>query len=161
MKAKKSLVLILVVLFTMLQCTVLNYLQVFKIKPDILLILVLFFSLYYGRFYALGVGVLCGLFAQATSGIGSGAVVFVYALGGLILAHLTSFIYKQNILSQMLISFIFTFLVYLSLFFTFHLLDIQPPLLNALFFVILPASFYTACIAPFLFYFLKMAFNIR
>ncbi len=161
MKPKKLLILFLVVLFIVLECTVLNYLEILKVKPDTLLILIIFFSLYYGRTYGLGVGALCGLFKEATCGISYGAFVFVYSLGGLILGHFSRLVYRQKVFGQICISFGFSLLIYFSLFCLFLTYNVNLPSFNSLISVILSVSVYTALITPALFHFLKTVLNVR
>ncbi len=161
MKRQKLIILLLIMFFTVLECTALRSIRIIGIKPDLLLLLVLFFGLYGSRFYALGVGVLCGMFVEATSGIHAGVAVGLYSVAGLVLTLLTRVVYKQRIIDQIIIAFIATFLIYLGLFFSFGVYALGPPLLETLIYVILPASCYTACVAPFLFYFLKMACSIK
>ena len=156
MLPRKLLILFLIILFTVLQSTLLNYIQIFRSKPDLLLILVIFFSLRFGRIYALGVGALCGVFVEATSALPSGAAFFSYSLGGLILAHFARWVYAQKVLGQMGIAFIFTFSIYLSLFFLFQIYNANLSLLNSLVFIILPACLYTALVCPALLRFLRL-----
>lgn len=160
MKPGKLLILFSIILFTILQCTVLNYVRIFRIKPDILLILVIFFSLNFGRIYGLIVGALCGLFSEATCGVPAGAVVFVYSFGGLLLGHISRWVVNLRIFGQMAISFIFSFVIYFFLFFLFQTLGANLPLFNSLISVILPASFYTAAVSPVLFRFLKTIYSL-
>ena len=182
MLSKKLLILFIVVLFTVLQCTLLNYIRIFEIKPDILLILIIFFSLYHGQIYGLAVGALCALFSEATCGLPTGAAVFTYSLGGLLLGHIARWVYKRGIFGQMSMSFIFCCVIYLFLFLVFQTFGATSvryslsngavpirwqasngaglSLVNALSFIILPASFYTACISPLVFRFLKIVLNI-
>ena len=156
MKLKRKLqVLLLIVLFTVLQSTVLNYIQILQNKPDILLILVIFFSLTFGQIYGLTTGATCGLFSEVSSGIPPGAAIFVYSLGGLILGHIGSLIYRQRIFGQMGITFVFSFATYLTLFLLLQSFNVNLSLFNATVAVILPTSFYTAIVAPFIFRFLK------
>ncbi|MBL7084973.1 MAG: rod shape-determining protein MreD [Candidatus Omnitrophica bacterium] len=158
---KKLLILLLVILFTLLQSTVLNYIRIFKVKPDILLILIIFFSLKLGRIYGLIVGALCGLLNEATSGIPSGVAVLVYSFGGLLLGHIGKWVYNQKLLGQLCITFVFSFTIYLSLFFLSQTFNASLSLFAILVSTILPVSLYTAAISPFLFRFLKIALNIK
>jgi cell shape-determining protein MreD len=167
--SRKLLILFLIILFTVLQCTVLDYIRIFKTKPDILLILVIFFSLYYGQRYGLAVGALSGMFSEATSGIPSGIIVLVYSIGGIVLGRMGRWVYlapvhrgggyNQKILWQMAVSFIFTFTVYLSLFLILHATKGDLSCFKALISVILPSSFYTAFIAPLVFLALGAGFT--
>lgn len=162
MKLKtKVIILFLIILFTILQCTALNYIQILKSKPDILLILIIFFSLHYGRIYGLTVGALCGFFSEATSGIPGHLAVFTYSLGGLFLGHLGRWIWNQKIVGQLSTSFVFSLAIYLFLFFLFKTFQANLSLFSALVFIILPASFYTAAVSPVLFRFLKLVFKIK
>ncbi|MCQ9208799.1 MAG: hypothetical protein NG712_05420 [Omnitrophica bacterium] len=161
MSVKKSLILLLIILVTVLQCTILNRIRIFNVKPDILLSLVVFFSLYYGRSYALAVGAFCGVLAEATCGLPSGYVIFAYSLGGLILGHLARWINKQTAFSEIAISFIFSFVIYSFL--SVVLLqnfNTDLSLFKALIFIVFPASFYTALCAPITFRFLKTVLSI-
>lgn len=160
MKINKFLMLFLVIGFTVLQCTALEYIRIFKVKPDILLILIIFFSLYYGRTYGLIVGALCGIFSEATSGMPAGFTILTYSLAGLILGHIGRWVYNQKIFSQIGISFIFIFVIYLTLLFAFRAPELNRFLSDILIFIILPASLYTACLTPVLFYFLKLILNL-
>ena len=155
MKAKKPLILFLIILFTVLQCTALNYIQIFKVKPDILLILIIFFSLYYGRIYGLIIGAVCGLFSELSSGIPPGFAVLTYSLAGLILGYIGRWVVNLRIFGQLYISFIFSIAVYTFLFLLFQIFKANLSLFNALIFIILPASFYTAAISPVIFRFLR------
>ena len=171
MKFRNLAILFLIILFTVLQCTVLNYLQIFKTKPDLLLILIIFCSLYYGQLYGLFVGAVCGLFSEATSGISLGFAVFAYSLGGFILGYSARWVYpipaykstrySETFLSQICISFIFSVAVYSILFFLLQINNRDLSLFKTLIFIILPASLYTAAVAPALLYFLKTTFNIE
>lgn len=161
MKPNKLLIFSLVILFAVLQATLFNYIRIFRIKPDVLLLLVIFFSFYYGRIYGLVVGALCGLFSEATSAVPTAAVVFLYSFGGLILGQLGRWVLSLRALGQMSISFIFSFVIYFFLFFLLQTSGANLSIFNSLISVILPASFYTAAVSPVLFYFLKTVFYIQ
>lgn len=161
MKHKKILVLFLIILFAVLQNTALNYIRIFSIKPDLLLILVIFFALYYGQIYGMTIGALCGLFGEATSGIPTGIMVLAYSFGGLVLGHIGKLIYNRKTASQLCISFVFTLSIQLLLFVIFQTRSANLSFLNAFIFIILPASFYTAGVSPWVFIFLKTILNIK
>lgn len=161
MLSRKLLILFTIILFTILQSTVLNYIQIFKTKPDILLILVIFFSLNFGRIYGLSVGAICGFFGETTSGFPSGSLVFVFSLGGLILGHIGRLVYNQRILGKVCISFISTFIIYFFLFLLLQSSNTNLPLFNTIIFIILPASIYTAAVSPVIFSFLNLILQVK
>jgi hypothetical protein len=179
MLSRKLVILFLIILFTVLQSTLLNYIQIFNAKPDILLILIIFSSFNYGPIYGLLTGALCGLFSEAASGVSTGTFVLAYSLGGLLIGQLSRRINpaflsrsqplaaqgrlrldKQRIALEMGVSFIFSLAVYLFLFFIFRSSGADLPLFNALAGIIMPACFYTACVSPFVFSFLRAVFGI-
>ncbi|NQT00237.1 MAG: rod shape-determining protein MreD [Candidatus Omnitrophica bacterium] len=162
MKAPRLLILSLIVLFTLLQSSIVNWIQIFRVKPDILIVLVIFFSLYFGRIYGLIIGAICGFFSELTSGLPSGFAVSLYSLGGLILGQLRRWAYPDfSTLSVITTTFISTFAVYLSLFFLYQIFGVKLSVFNIMMFLILPASVYTAVVSPFLFRFLKIVLRVR
>ena len=181
MRPRKLLILFLIILFAVLQSTALNYIQIFKTKPDILLILIAFFSLNFGRMYGLSIGAICGMFSEITSGIPSGFAVLAYSLSGLILGTIGRWVYpspvggggvypspvggggvnNQKIWAEICISFIFCLVIYFFLFFLFRLFNANLSFFGTLISIILPASFYTAVAAPVIFRFLKTILQIK
>lgn len=171
MRSRKLLILFLIILFAVLQSTALNYIQIFKTKPDILLILIAFFSLNFGRMYGLSIGAICGMFSEITSGIPSGFAVLAYSLSGLILGSISRWVYpspvggggvnNQKILGEICISFVFCLVIYFFLFFLFRLFNANLSFFGTLISIILPASFYTAVAAPVIFRFLKTILQIK
>ncbi len=161
MKKRHLLILFLIVFFAVLQSTALNYIQILKVKPDILIILTVFSSLTFGQIYGLTVGALCGVFTEATCGIPTGVTVLVYSFGGLILGFVGRWVYNQTTLGDICITFIFSFSIYLLLFFFLRALNIELSLAGTLGCIILPACFYTACVSPLLFRFLRFLHNLQ
>jgi rod shape-determining protein MreD len=164
MKEKKILILFLIILFTVLQSTIINYIQILSIKPDILLILVVFLSLHYGQICGLTTGAICGLLMEATSGISTGTAVFAYALGGLFLGYFGKWIYNQRVIAQINITFMSSLFIYLFLFLLFQSFKdftVNLSLFRALVYIILPTSIYTTIFSLPFFRFLKKTFNVR
>lgn len=176
MLKRKALILAIIIIVALLQCTALNYLQLLNNKPDILLILVVFFSLTYGQIYGLATGAFCGLLSEITSGLPAGTAIFTYSFGGFILAYLgklsyfafaageemnkegKSRPYAQQTAIQILICFIFSLGIYLSIFLYLQSSSMHLVLFNVLLSVILPASLYTAVVSPLIFRFLQTIF---
>jgi len=161
MNSRNLLILLLIILFTVLQCTALNYIRILGAKPDLLLILIVFSSFNLNPLYGLGVGALCGLFSEATSGIPSGLAVLAYSAGGLILGYIGRWVYNPTLFGEMCLTFVSALGVYLFFFFLLQTINMTLPFLNAFVSIILPASFYTACVAPALFRFLRIILPVR
>ncbi|MFH1045445.1 MAG: hypothetical protein V1727_00590 [Candidatus Omnitrophota bacterium] len=160
MKVRLFVLFILALGFVLAQSTLVRVVTLFGVKPDIVVILVMFISLWYGRINAALIGLFCGFFVEITSGLPAGAALGPYVLGGLILAHLASVVwytqwYTQRVGGQMLIAFLFTFTIYLFQFFLLRPAAIELSLLSALVGIILPVSLYTAGVSPLLFYLLN------
>jgi len=166
MKHKIFISILLILIFTVLEATAVNYIRIFNSKPDLLLILIAFVSLNWGAVLGLAIGALCGLFAEATSGMPAGFLILSYSLGGLALGGIGKLIYhstlyksefyRQKILTDISITFIFTLAIYLWLFFLLRIAGKDLYFLNTFIFVMLPACFYTAACAPVLFRFMKI-----
>ncbi|MFC1631597.1 hypothetical protein ACFL1I_04275 [Candidatus Omnitrophota bacterium] len=172
MRSRKLIILLIIVLFAALQGSLLELVRIFNVKPDLLLILVVFFSLYFGRTYGLGCGALCGFFTELTSSpVCQGAVLFTYSLLGLILGSIAKWVYlhpvrnkglfNQAAVSQIAITFIFTFLAYLFLALFFGMRQMELLLPQAMLYVILPAACYTASLAPIIFSCLETVLNVK
>ena len=159
MRSKKLLLVILAILFALLQSTFLNSLQVFGVKPNILLILVIFASLYYGCAFGLAAGIFCGICHEATTALPGGSLIFAYAATAIILGRINRLIYNEGLLNSFLTTLAVALIVYLWLGLFVHIFYAYPPLFGSLMRVILPASFYTALLSPLMFRFLKIAFN--
>lgn len=159
MKPRKLVILFLILLFTLLQTTALNYLSIFNNKPDLLLLLTGFIALNWGGLYGLIVGAVCGVFTEATSGIFSGSLVLSFSLGGLFLGYIGKWVYAQKIWLKVAMSFVFTLVVYLNIFLILQASGVSPSFLTSLIFIILPTCCYTAICAPVLFRFLSVVLS--
>ncbi len=161
MRPKKAIAAVIILVFTILQASALNYLKLVDVKPDILLLLTGFFGLYYGRKYGLILGFICGFMLEATSGVPTGFTVFSYALTGFILGYIGKWIRSQKAFGQALIAFGFCLFAYLVSFFLFAAFNQDLSLPNILIFKIIPASLYSSFAAPFVFRFLSLVLMLR
>lgn len=174
-------ILFLVIFFIILQCTLMNAIKIFDIKPDIPLILIVLLALHFGPLHSLFAGIISGIFIETTSAIPNGIAVTGYALGGLILGYMGKWIYpalfyslganfknsfsrpplKQRLLSEISITFVFSLIVYIFLYFLLRICNVRDcAFFNAFIFVILPASLYTALVSPIVFNFITTILEV-
>ena len=136
---------VLIILITVLQAGVL---QNFRIKPDLLLVLLVFFAVYSNPVHAIITSFTIGFAADISSGSAMGAQVITLGLLGSALAYLHGVITIRRWPAQATAIFILGILAAIAT----HLLSIlksQPPPLNMR--SILLASLFSAAVAPFLF----------
>lgn len=134
-----------------LQVTLLNFFSVFGVKPDLVLILVVFNAFLRGSREGSLVGFLGGLFEDLAAGsyVGMNALSFMAA--GYLVGLTESKLYKDS-------SLIAVFLVWLSSFtaqiINYILLSLMEVYINpgvALFSVFIPTATYTALLVPFIY----------
>jgi rod shape-determining protein MreD len=145
---------LLVVIFLLaaalfLQVTLLNFIAIFGVKPDLVLMIIVFNAFLRGS----GEGALVGFWGGLFVDLAAGSYIGLNALSYMAVGHLTglteSKLYKDN-------SIIIIFLVWVSSFtaqtlnyilISFMEIHIAPGI--ALFRVIIPTAFYTAVLVPF------------
>lgn len=146
--------LFLGVIFITLQTTLLTFLPIQRIKPDIVLILTLYLSLFYppisGGILAVFLGFLMDLFSGNSFGL--------YTLSRPLLFYVAQFFkerfYLESYTSQFLFVFIFSLAEGLLLLTLLSVLNPGPigNLSPLLFTLLLPQSFFTGLITPILFF---------
>jgi rod shape-determining protein MreD len=125
------------------------------IKPDLLLILVLFVGLYRGPVSGAWCGFLSGMLLDFFSPTPLGINTLSKTILGFLIGQLAPFLYFEFPLIQGLLLFIATFLEGILLFVLLSSFQFIPPFFYSLCYVIFPASCYTAFCAPLLFYFFR------
>lgn len=175
MKTPKTTLLLLIIFFAVLQCTLLNTIKILGIKPDILLILIVFIGLHLGPLHSFCAGTLAGTLIATTSALPYGIATAAYSSGALILGYLGKWFYpalfyssganfsspifhpslKQRLAGEISITLVVSLIIHSLLYFLLQLCNTQPAaFLNAFFFVILPLSLYTAFVCPVVFCFI-------
>ncbi len=145
-------------LIGIIQVTVLNYAPILGVKPDFLLISVIFFALYFGKKEAITAAILGGLFKDITSTALFGSNAFAFCLCALFLLHFGNRFYKQDISTQMLLC---GLLYYITTFVVLVINYAKTPNIHipSYFWIILKASFYTGCVSPLIFFILSRVFG--
>lgn len=119
---KKISLIITITLIAIFQAAVLNHIKFFGAKPDLLLIAVVFFALYFGKKFGFWVGLLCGLLQDALSGLPWGTQTLVFSFCGLIIGTFNKDIYRDSKFVQAVLVFIFCIISYI---FYYYVLKIK------------------------------------
>lgn len=108
MKVKVFLVFLCIFIITIIQSTVLNYLQVYSVKPNLLIIFVVLFALLRGNLEGAAVGFFAGLAQDVAAGklLGFYSLLGLYL--GLIVGSLNRRLYRENFFVAVFFTFIST-----------------------------------------------------
>jgi rod shape-determining protein MreD len=157
---RQAILLLLGILFLTLQTTVLSYLPIRRIRPDIVLVLILYWGLTFppvaGGLHTLFLGYLMDLFSGNSLGLFTFTRPLLFYLARLFKGRL----YLEGLLSQSLFAFVFALFEGLLILILLSALNPAPVgNLYPLFFVsYLPQSFVTGMVAPVLFLLLQKIF---
>jgi rod shape-determining protein MreD len=157
---KKIFAILIILTLGILQSTTLDYVKISRVKPDILLISVIFFSLCWGPNFGLIIGFISGLLEDVLSASFIGINILSFGLCGLIIGAGGNKIYKDSLLLQSLVSFIAALSISLFSFCLFSLISGGVhPFVESFKHTIFPASLYTAAVSPAIFFVLSKVFG--
>jgi rod shape-determining protein MreD len=154
-------ILAIVILSGLIQATSFDYIAFLGAKPDLLLALVVFFSLTATREESLKVAILAGLMKDVTSAAIMGSYTVSFFLIALILSYHQSKFFKEKISSQVMVTFAsYILMCFFSL--SISLISskgIAPhfPFLS----IFLKGGIYTGLISPLVFLILSKILRIR
>jgi rod shape-determining protein MreD len=157
---RNAILLLLGILFLTFQTTLLSYLPIQRIRPDIVLVLILYWGLTFppvsGGIHSLFLGYLMDLFSGNSLGLFTFTRPLLFYLAQLFKGRL----YLESLPSQSLFVFVFALLEGLLILILLSALNPAPlgnlyPLFFAFF---LPQSFLTGMITPVLFFLLQKIF---
>jgi len=152
---KRVAILILVILFfSFLELNFPKFLRLFGVTPNLLLISVVFFNIYFKPKNALLFTGFCGIIKDIFSIARFGMNIVSFVACGFLVSKIKTSIYHNDRISQILTVFLVS-LLNSFIFFIINSFSIRLPFFRSLFFVILPEALYTAIIAPIIFYGLK------
>ncbi|MGI6224882.1 MAG: rod shape-determining protein MreD [Peptococcales bacterium] len=145
----RYLVLALLGFFSLiLQSTIFNEFLVAGVKPDLLLIIVIFFALFngprQGAFIGLGLGLLEDLFQAKYFGLNAASKLTT----GLIIGFMEKRIYKDNFLVPILVLFIGSF-IHMAFYYLYTNIVGYSVGVHDFFRVAVPFAIYNMCFAPF------------
>lgn len=145
----------IVVISIILQTTLFNYIEIRGIKPDLILIVVVFWSLARGSWAGMLIGFGGGLLQDCFSGALLGTNALTKTLLGFLIGLGTKTIYKEKFFTQISVLFGCTLLEGFLFFLLLTIFGLNQPFLKVMSDLIIPLSFYNALVGPFIFYFLR------
>lgn len=146
-------------LLLILQITIFNDFKVFGIKPDLLLILTIFFSLYGGAIFGLSAGISAGFLKDVFSVSSLGINTFSFAIIGISFAVFKNRLFRESIFTQFIL--IITSCLLMAIVYNLASssgLDYPAPIFLKTCFLI---SIYTSIWCPFVFFFLRRIFFVK
>lgn len=130
------------------------------VKPDILLVSVIFFTLFLGKTEGLKAAIFTGLFKDITSVSVLGSNVFAFCLCALILGNFKGHFYKKRISTQLFLCATLYYVVAFIIFFiNYAVTKTADVYLNIYHWMILKASIYTGVVSPLVFFILAGIFR--
>ncbi|MBS3994191.1 MAG: rod shape-determining protein MreD [Alkaliphilus sp.] len=127
-----------------LQSTLLQYFKIFNIIPNTTLVLVVVFSILWGKYRGASIGLVAGLVQDILFGEMVGTNALIYMLIGLIIGSLESSIFKENSFTPVFFSTLSTFVYHLLFYFIMTIADNQIPFLLILRKIVLIEVIYNA-----------------
>lgn len=160
MKVKIFLISIYILIITVVQSTILDYIRVFGVKPNLLVVFIICFSLIHGD---MAEGAAVGFFSGLAQDMVTGKVLGLYSLLGMFLGLVLSSVNRRLYRDNVIVIIFFTFIasaIYESVLMLYVYLKQPFNLVEALRYGILPVTIYN-CAVSILFYVLVSKLNKR
>lgn len=149
MKLKLSVYTLYILTVAVLQSTVLDYIKVYGVKPNLLLVVTVSVALLHGSVKGASIGFLTGLIQDALSG----KVMGFYSLLGLYLGLIIGFanrrLFKENLLVMIFFTFVSTLVYEYMVYFLNTFMQGGIEFVRPMRLVILPEALYNSVIAGF------------
>ncbi|WP_418790745.1 rod shape-determining protein MreD [Phosphitispora sp. TUW77] len=142
---------ILFLISLILQSTIFSHLTVAGVKPDLVLIMTVFYALLHGSREGAIAGAIGGLLQDLMFGQNVGMNALAKIIVGYVFGSLEKKIYKENILIPMAIIFMSTLMSETVLYLLRQYEGISGGYFGALRSVIISAAIYNSCLTPFLY----------
>jgi rod shape-determining protein MreD len=134
-----------------LQSTIFSHLTVAGVKPDLVLILIIFYALLHGPKEGMKIGIIGGLMQDLIFGYNIGMNSVAKVIVGFVFGLLERKIYKENLLIPMVALFLGTFLNETILYVLRMGVGISGSYLASVRNVIFSTAVYNSCLTPFMY----------
>ncbi|MDF2987917.1 MAG: rod shape-determining protein MreD [Eubacterium sp.] len=109
MRGKIILYTILIFILVTTQVTFLNFIEIFGVRPNLIIILIVSIALLEGRSHGAAVGFFAGLCLDAVVGVALGYHALIGMLLGVLLGNINRRFFKENMIVMIICTFISTF----------------------------------------------------
>jgi rod shape-determining protein MreD len=150
-KMNKYVIAAIILTAALLQITVINSIRIWKVRPDILLIMVVFFAFNGGTRLGVRTGAFAGFLKDIFTDGPFACWTITFALAGFLVGFYRNRFYRENLYTQIsmtLLSFLFSSVFYYLL---ADLFTEMPSFYQSLLLLIIPAAIYTAIFSPVIF----------
>ncbi len=142
---------ILIFIFVTTQATFLNTIDIFGIKPNLIIVLIVSISLLEGRGYGALVGFFAGLCLDSVVGVALGYQALIGMLLGIALGNINKRFFKENIFVMLICTFISTILYESAVIVISYGLGLRVNYIETLKNIILPEAVVNSILAVFIF----------
>jgi len=143
---------ILIFTFVTTQVTLLNFISIFGVTPNLVIILIVSISLLEGRLHGATVGFFTGLCIDAVVGIALGYQALIGMLLGWALGNINKRVYKENVFIMGICTFISTILFESAIIFASYLYSLKIDFLVILKTIILPEALLNSLVGGIIFW---------
>jgi len=156
----KIFLIFIIYLVWLIQSTFLGYLQIAGVKPDILLCVVIFISLYSDKPFSLKTGLFAGVLKDILSAGIFGLNILIFALASIVVSNYSDKINKESILLQIALCFFIAFSMSNLYYLIGNIYMSFPDYLQSLNTIIIPSSLYTCWVYYLVFIILSRTLKI-
>ncbi|MFC1807821.1 rod shape-determining protein MreD [Candidatus Omnitrophota bacterium] len=153
--------LLIISVCALIQATSFEYISVMGVKPDLLIILVIFFALSFSSHQAKRLAIVIGLLKDVTSASLLGSYTLSFLILAMIISYHQNKFFRERISTQMMIAFISYFFVGVVIFLLNSFSSKSFPAHYSFLSLIVRGSAYTAVISPVVFFILSKILRIR
>ncbi len=140
MRGRVILYIIIIFIFVTTQVTFLNFIDIFGVRPNLIIILIVSISLLEGRNYGAAVGFTAGLCLDSVAGVALGYQALIGMLLGVLLGNINKRFFKENIFVMIICTFISTILFESAIIFVSHTIGLKINYIETLESLILPEA---------------------
>lgn len=140
MRGRIVLYIVLIFIFVTTQVTFLNFIEIFGVRPNLIIILIVSIALLEGRNHGGTVGFFAGLCLDAVIGVALGYHALIGMLLGIALGNINKRFFKENILVMLICTFFSTILFESAVILVSYVLGLGMNYIESLKDIILPEA---------------------
>jgi rod shape-determining protein MreD len=151
MKLKLFIYSVFIFIITILQCTVLDYVKIYNVKPNLMIIFIVAVALLRGNVEGSVIGFILGLLQDAVSGkiLGFYSLLGLYL--GLLVGSVNRRLYRENFLVIIFFTFVSSVAYESTVYFLTRVIKGKIDYIHAFSAVILPEAIYNSVVSVFIY----------